>query len=93
MTYFAMIGVMTCIYAVARLLNYCGCLLEDKNKSAPAQTILALFTCILYLLSAPVAIVLGLIELQFIKRLTTKHDREITSIKAKHISLLAQLRK
>lgn len=66
------LAVMFCVYAFARLLHYACLRLEDNNKYLFLQKILFAFCCILWFVSAPVTIIMSIINLLHFRRLEDK---------------------
>lgn len=66
---FSWLGILACIYALARLIHYAYLRLEDSNQHPFVQKVLVVLCFILWFISAPVALIMGIINTMHYRRL------------------------
>lgn len=66
------LGILACVYALARLIHYAYLRLEDSNRHPFVQKVLIVFCFILWFISAPVTLIMGIINTMHYRRLEDK---------------------
>lgn len=80
------LGILTCIYALSRLLHYAYLRLKDDNKHERIQKVLISFCIILWCLSVPVSLVMGVINMFHSQRLEDKIAKDFSQCPPSHNS-------
>lgn len=78
------LGILTCVYALARLIHYASLRLDDSGKHPIVNKFLTLLCFILWLLSAPVTIVMGIINMMHYHRLEDKIKKDLDEDPSSH---------